>query len=304
MRAILLIFLSFIPILAHAAIFGADDRIALTPLSEAYPLARSTAIALIGANISEAAPGKLRLHVDPHPLCPEERFSTDTSLAYSCTGFLVAPDLIATAGHCMVNTGESRHETDTFCQAYSWLFGYDASADPAAIPEENLYRCKQVIYAVRDERAPFRDFALVQLNRPVAGRAPLRLAKGPVGAQETLSMIGHPFGSPAKLSRNARVLLHDPSRQGFIASLDAFEGNSGSPVFNHAREVVGILVGGTPSISLVTDKAQGCERYNQCAEDGSGCTQPDSDTSLFPGFQRTGSEVQHIAPIAELIKGL
>jgi hypothetical protein len=137
----------------------------------------------------------------------------------------------------------------------------------------------------------------------VTDRLPLKIAKGPVGTNEKLSMIGYPFGTPAKLSRNANVLLDDPARGSFITNLDAFDGNSGSAVFNSANEVVGILIGGTPSIAFVPTK-NSCDVYNRCREDGTGCSLPDKDNSVFPGFQSVGSEVQRIAPIAELMKGL
>ncbi len=303
MKSIGLILLSFLAsaLPSSAAIFGNDTRISITENSAYFPQARATAIAVIST--SEAAPGKLKLPVDsPSSLCRDERFSQDPTLAYSCTGFLVASDLIVTAGHCMVNVGESRNETETYCKAYSWLFDYNGSSDPEAIPAENLYHCKQVVYAVREEHAPFRDFALVQLDRPVTGRAPYALARNSITGREALSMIGHPFGTPAKLSRDAQVLLNNPERQSFITNLNAFEGNSGSPVFNHAHEVVGILIGGTPSESLLKDKARSCNRYNRCSEDGANCTVPDTGTSQFPGFQRTGSEVQRIIPVRELIE--
>lgn len=294
---------------SHAAIFGVDDRIPISPASPAYTLARSTAVAVLSGNHSPAEPGKIQLDTGSTGdlVCKDERFSREPYLSWACSGFLVAPDLIATAGHCMVNTGESRNETETYCEAFSWLFDYhqdlDGKVEVKNIPADKLYGCKQIIYAIKEEKPPYRDFALVQLNRPVTDREPLKIAAGGLSANEKLSMIGYPLGTPAKLSWNARVLLDDPARESFITNLDAFEGNSGSAVFNSANEVVGILIGGTPSLSFVPTK-NSCDLYNRCREDGTGCSLPDKDTSVFPGFQRVGSEVQRIAPIAELMKTL
>jgi V8-like Glu-specific endopeptidase len=294
---------------AHAAIFGLDDRISISPGAPSYELARSTAVAVLSGNQSESSPGKLALDTGSTRdlVCAEERFSNEPYLSWACSGFLVAPDLIATAGHCMVNTGESRNETETYCEAFSWLFDYHQEQNGKVqindIPADKLYGCKQVVYAVKEEKAPYRDFALVQLKRPVTDRAPLKLSAAPVSEGDPLTMIGYPLGTPAKLSRNAQVLLNNSARQSFITNLDAFEGNSGSAVFNSASEVVGILIGGTPSISFV-DTNHSCPLYNRCLNDGTHCALPDKDTSFFPGFQRVGSEVQRIAPLLELMKSL
>jgi V8-like Glu-specific endopeptidase len=293
---------------ARAAVFGWDKREVITDCSASGPLARSTAIALLSSNVKETAPGQVQLLTDSLSpfICPDQKFSQDPSLSYSCTGFLVAPDLIATAGHCMVNTGEEWHETDTFCKVYSWLFDYQPDAqgqvELSHVSTDRIYHCLEVIYAVKDEAAPFRDFALVRLDRPVKGRAPLRLASRPPHGHDSLKMIGYPLGSPAKLSPEGKILRNDPGRQSFITNLDSFEGNSGAPVFNDANEVVGILVGGTPSMSTLEAPGKRCEIYNRCDLHGNNCALPDFDYSVFPGFQHVGSEVQRIAPLRKLLR--
>lgn len=300
----------FFVVSAQAALFGADDRVAMTPSSPHREQARATAVAVLSSLIgpSEKKLGTYKLDADSLSgfLCEDERFSKDPSLSYACSGFLVAPDLLVTAGHCMVNTGESRHDTDKYCAAYGWLFDYQASAEGHValdgIPAENYVKCKEVIYAVRDERAPFRDFALVRLEHPVAGRKPFPMAA--VAKGDSLSMIGYPFGSPQKLSWHGRVKLDDPQRPSFLTTLDAFEGNSGSVVFNARGEAVGILVAGTPSANTVKDIGKQCDRYNRCDENGENCVAPDNDTSLFPGYQGVGSEVQRIDAIQDLLKTL
>lgn len=288
---------------SHAAIFGVDDRVSIKRGSLGAELARSTAVAVLSSNVEDSRGSHFRLLTDKMSdlLCPSQRFSSQPSLSYACSGFLVGPNLIATAGHCMVNTGESRNETETYCKAFSWLFDYTEDLDPARVPKSNLYKCKRVIYAVKDEKAPFRDFALVELDRPVKGRSALRLSEATIAPSDRLTMIGHPLGLPAKLSRNARTLVNNKHRGSFLTNLDAFEGNSGSAVFNQRNEVVGILVGGTPSLSTFTSGR--CEVYNKCTETGKSCLLPDKDpTRTFPGYQGVGSEVQRIAPIRDLLR--
>lgn len=128
--ALILFFL--IPLHAHAAIFGKDDRTDVTPHSVFSILGRSVAVAVLSANIepSTTKMGTFKLNTDTLDglLCPDERFAQDPSLSYSCSGFLVAPDLLVTAGHCQVNTGESRNEPGMYCEAFGWLFGYQRDA--------------------------------------------------------------------------------------------------------------------------------------------------------------------------------
>jgi V8-like Glu-specific endopeptidase len=295
------------PILSLAAIFGADSRLSVTSNSPKAELARSTAVAVLSANFTTNPNGGVDLDLSSleEMFCTDQKFVKDPSMAYACTGFLVGPDLIATAGHCMVNTGESRNEKETYCEAYSWMFGYQkdilGNTKTKGLPKENLYRCKEIIYAVKEEKAPFRDFALVRLDREVLDRKPLKLKKE-IKVNEPVTMLGHPLGFPLVYSFDAKILTNDTDRQSFITNLDAFEGNSGSPVFNNKEEVVGILIGGTPSQSYF-ESSKGCNQYNVCDQNGENCLYPDSDGGKsFPGFQHVGSEVQRIEPILELLK--
>lgn len=299
---------------AHAAIFGDDTR---NYVNQSTPFAlegRATAIAVLTSLIgpSETKMGTLKVDADSmsNLVCEDERFSKDPSISYACSGFLVAPDLLVTAGHCMTNGVETKNEPGMYCGVYGWLFDYEMNGTGKAVTDgispDNYYKCKQIVYAVREDAPPYRDYALVQLDRPVKGRTPFRLAEKPVTAGDTVSMIGFPFGSPMKISAFKRVTINDLARQSFLTTLSAFEGNSGSVVFNDQREAVGILVAGTPSNNLVEDVAKSCQRYNKCDESGQVCTQSDTDAEIkkFPGYQGVGSEVQRIAPLVDLIKNL
>lgn len=296
---------------AVAAIFGVDDRLEAGPSNPWFQQSRATAVALLSGNLETQSDGRHKILVDSHKgqLCPSERFSEDPALAYACTGFLVAPDLLVTAGHCATNVGETVNEEKMYCEAYSWLFDYrkDSSGrvQTENIPQDNLYRCKKIIYAVQEEKAPHRDFALIQLDRPVTGgRIPFKLATE-IKDSDRLTMIGHPLGMPAKVSRNGRILLDDPDKMSIVTTLDAFAGNSGSPVFNARNEIVGILVGGSPSANTADPIAdqQTCSVYNRCDENGENCKFPDSPDviSKLPSFQIVGSDVQRISPLIDLI---
>ncbi len=293
----------------QAAIFGLDSRSLVLPNSPEGEMGASTAVAVLSGNITETVDGKFDLDIPQldESFCSEQKFVKNPSMSYACTGFLVAPDLIATAGHCMVNTGESRHEKDKYCEVFSWLFDYRADSlgqtKTKGLDKQQLYRCQEVIYAVKDERAPFRDYALVRLDRPVEGKVPYTLQPN-VRENEEVTMLGHPLGLPLIYSYDAKILLNNLAMQSYVTNLDAFEGNSGSPVFNAKREVVGILTGGTPAQSFFADaKSGGCFRYNVCDQLGKNCLMPDENLNL-PGFQRVGSDIQRLEPLIELINSV
>jgi V8-like Glu-specific endopeptidase len=75
-----------------------------------------------------------------------------------------------------------------------------------------------------------------------------RIAKireaGTVSDGHALHIIGHPMGLPAKFAGGGTV-RENRYRAVFIETLDAYPGNSGSPVFNSTTHVVeGLLVRG------------------------------------------------------------
>lgn len=295
---------------AGAAIFGEDNRRALTSSSALYSLGRATAIAVLSTNRVLKGDGTLDLNVDRlSQLCSSERFFNEPSVSYACTGFLIAPDLLVTAGHCVYAlnnpNNELKNETGLACPIFDWLFDYASSGTGAVtligISQSHLYHCKQIVYAVQQEHSPFADFALIQLDRPVADRTPLALAGHPPDLGAPVFMIGFPYGTPLKLTDHARVTFTNPVASAFVTNLDAFEGNSGSPVFNSQNEVTGILVGGTPSANTYYDTKNKCERFNRCDDNAKNCTLPDVDTSIFPEFQAVGSDVQRIEAIVKVI---
>lgn len=89
------------------------------------------------------------------------------------------------------------------------------------------------------------DWALVRLDRAVVGRRPVKVrSAGKVKNAQALFVIGHPCGLPQKYAPGANVRDNTPAPF-FVANLDTYGGNSGSPVFNAGSGTVeGILVRG------------------------------------------------------------
>ena len=137
-------------------------------------------------------------------------------------------------------------------------------------------------------------------DQAVTDRTPFTLSTGSLNSHEALSMIGYPLGFPTQVATNGYILFNDATRDSFFTNLDAFEGNSGSPVLNAKNEVVGILVGGTPSISFVKVLRRQCVRFNACTSTGENCLLPEDHD--FERIQNVGSEVQRIKPVLELLE--
>jgi V8-like Glu-specific endopeptidase len=207
-------------------------------------------------------------------LCPTEPFYSQETAAF-CSGFLVAPDLIVTAGHCIPNQAT--------CDKTKFIFNFRLEASnsqPRSVPTDLVFSCKQLVHSVAI--AEGEDFAVARLDRPVTHVAPLafRTSGAPV-AGDPLTVMGHPSGLPLKIAGGANVRA--VQAQFLVANLDTYGGNSGSAVFNSATgEVEGVLVRGDMDFKYVN----GCRISNVCPSEG--CR--GEDVTLF---ERVLPYVQH-----------
>lgn len=244
------------------AIYGKDDRELITPATPSNIKKLAKSIAMI-VTVDNLEVGFLRTTIRAKSLkenlnmCVSENFVTRPSIT-SCTGFLVAPDIIATAGHCFQN------EED--CATKKIIFEVDAqnqNKNGYAVLSKNVYSCKEIITsALVDDH----DYALIRLDKATK-RTPLKLnLAAKIDNAASVFMIGHPFGLPLIFSKNSGI--NDNSGASiFKTSLDSFEGNSGSPVFNSKTlEVEGILVNGQED--LVQDPDLEC--YRNITYEGAG----------------------------------
>ena len=154
-----------------------------------------------------------------------------------CSGALVTKEHILTAGHCVMARD---------CSNISFVFRYRLSRSnfqTTRFPLDHVYSCEKVEYIkTRDF-----DIALLKMDRPIEqGLAfPLKTQnpKSPLLEGDKVYMIGHPDGLPQKIADGALVRSTNPFEA--LTNLDAYRGNSGSPVFNQRNNLIeGVLVSG------------------------------------------------------------
>lgn len=248
-------------------IYGDDDRKDVfdpTNSSAQVELARSTAALVKSGTLTPASgnPNAMRLPTKTfgvaYGLCANEPFKDQPNPAF-CSGFLVAENILVTAGHCV--------ETQTDCSSTSFIFGFSyetQNQDVTLVPKENIYTCKRLI-AQNVGGSNQSDYAVIELDRVVTGREPLNYrSSGIVEKGAELTVIGHPAGLPTKIAGGASVRNSDLPAY-FVANLDTYGGNSGSAVFNTTTgEVEGILVRGEND--FITSGT--CRVSNRCTNEG------------------------------------
>ncbi len=236
-----------------------------------------------------------------HNLCKDEKFAEQPTSSIACTGFLVAPDLMLTAGHCMLDRGEVKNKATDKCQDFDWVFDYSINKkgdNPLKGHADSIVRCKEVIYGIHEPKGENRkDYALIRLNKKMNGRHSFR----PGNLEELyegkrIAMLGFPTGIPLKYASDAFIKKMNPKKVYFEGTVDAVGGNSGSPVITRKGELLGILVRGNSDFIL--DKKKKCKRWNICNSEGDNC----SDGKQDRGYD-AGMHIQKITPhILQLIK--
>jgi secreted trypsin-like serine protease len=179
-----------------------------------------------------------------------------------CTGALIAPKLVLTAGHCVQPSAEYK------------IVDHDAGRQP------QLQDVKSVavhpgfnMQAMLAHRATA-DVALLQLETPAKGKAPATLGMPNipimVGSRFTIAGIGVTVRGDGKSGGTIRVAgliatgkpgtlqirLVDPVGQGTRDGLGACTGDSGAPVFEDKPD--GPVIIGVVSWSTGPNGAAGC----------------------------------------------
>jgi len=237
-------------------IYGVDGRKDLYEVyNERYLKAADSVVALfkksdiidIGDGTSEL---KLSKFGDEYNLCSDEKFRDQPTGAF-CSGFLVAPNIIATAGHCVEKDGSNLKDI-------RFVFGFkmNGPGDPTTkINNSEIYKGKSILGWEKNDLGA--DWSLVKLDRSVKNHSPVRVRKqGKIEPESSLYVIGCPCGLPMKFADGAEVRDNRKDTH-MVCNLDTFGGNSGSPVFNDKLEdnepplVEGILSRGERDFTTV-----------------------------------------------------
>lgn len=248
-------------------IYGNDDRYEaqLYPEVDFIEKARSVAIRVSKRRLSPDREDSSLINFSERKLknaipglCESERFREQFSLG-DCSAFLIAPNKLVTAGHCMAAESE--------CTSHSWVF--DFYDNTTQFKKSNVYQCKKIItQKYLYSEGAVNDYAIIELDREVLERAPLATRKmGRVNLGTPLVVIGHPLGLPMKITDGAKVSRMNSMererkihswllrRNYFTANIDAYGGNSGSPVFNKKTgKVEGILIQGAEDFAYNQEK--------------------------------------------------
>jgi hypothetical protein len=253
-----------------------------------------------GVDLTEldAAGAKIIVH---YPFCAGEAFDSQYT-APACSGFLIGPDLVATAGHCFdalqfgadASGSLDPAELTRSCSNLSFVFGFtketiNAATATATVPTANHYRCTGVVEARLDVTknatgttiTDQRDWAVFRLDRAVTGRKPHAFRRiGKVAPREALSVVGHPGGLPMKVAANGKVEAPQSGRPEwnylwntrlFLHSADTEGGNSGSPIINSGTGMVeGIHTASPGSFQADKTVTPACARWKKCTSTGCG----------------------------------
>ncbi len=191
--------------------------------------------------------------------CAEENF-LDEPIVSSCSAFLVAPNMIITAGHCIKDKFD--------CKKNTWVLDYHNSDDNLYVDnkitflKEKTFQCAELIAQAENQKV---DYALIRLDRSIEDRPILKIRKnGKTDSKEPLILFGHPLGMPLMVSD--QIFIRDNSQEYiFKTNADSFSGNSGSPLIGLNSELVeGILIRGDDD--FIMDEKEKCNKTVKCLD--------------------------------------
>ena len=244
-------------------VYGSDDRRDVKDVSGIKDFVRATAVMIPKSNIRGNKVYGLSLR---ERLMNEfKTFNIDENVRFldqptcaSCTGFLIAPDILVTAAHCVDNLLDAKK--------YVWVFDYTnelnylSNSRSINLEPANMFEVVEVIKADLNNYKDI-DYAFLRLDRK-SNRAPYRFrTSGNVGLNSQVATIGSPSGLPLKYADNAMVIDNSPNNW-FKNSIDTFPGNSGGPVFSMNGFIEGIHVRGA-AIQLSDGSISSDYRYDE-----------------------------------------
>jgi Trypsin len=149
-------------------------------------LVDSVAALVEAPQLRKTASGRYRLsttnYQEDYELCDGEPFAAQP-LGCFCSGFLVAADVTATAGHCVRSSAGARETR--------FVFGFrmlDRARARMEFAQRDVYQGVKLLAREEDDEGA--DWGLVRLDRPVVGRPPLRVRASDACARRIRSPTG------------------------------------------------------------------------------------------------------------------
>ncbi|MBL6989261.1 MAG: trypsin-like peptidase domain-containing protein [Bacteriovoracaceae bacterium] len=251
---------------AFGGIIGeTDDRVDFLELTDELHIkvARATAAMIPLSNFESPIPDrdgnytlkKKYLHekfpnfASSAPMCSDEPFY-DQQVGATCSSFLVAPDILVTAGHCV--------RAEKKCREVLWVFDFNSQDlhSDRKIPQQKVYTCTLIDSHIGE----YIDASILRLNRVVIDRSYLQVrTHGKLEDGAEVFTSGFPLGLPLKITTNAKVFrnFHD---EFFTAPLDIYEINSGGPVVNANSGLVEGIAVKRPYGDFIKDERRQCMR--------------------------------------------
>ncbi len=245
-------------------VFGTDGRIEVKDAEGYQDFVRATAVMINKDNIynnefySWSLRERLSKQFGTNNFSEDVKFLDQPAIG-SCTGFLIAPDVLVTAGHC-INSMEDANK-------YVWVFDYTSESDfidgrRLQFNPENIFEVESIITSDLNDQTKD-DYAVLKLKRK-STRAPYRFrTSGSVNIGGPINTIGAPTGLPLKFSTDA-VVVANSANNWFKSNIDSFPGNSGGPVFDQNGFIEGILVRG--AVQLSSGRYTGDYKYDSSCD--------------------------------------
>lgn len=246
MTKVLFLLFAFAATTAHAFIVGEDTRV----FTQAYhgelsSIAKSVAL-IYYKNSGKQPLRDYLLNFPVHqtqPLCesiPDQEVQTFEG----GSAFLIAPDLILTAGHNMISLyrGGSylSHRQNYLFKDSEKPFFYFSDGDDFnhEFDSSRVYQGVELIEGVYAST----DFAIIRLDRKVTDREPLKLEPDSknMNVNDEVAVIGHPMGLPLTITIDGK--LTQVNNYDVRSDITVFHGNSGGPLIRLSdHKVVGIV---------------------------------------------------------------